>query len=61
MRINSWMTLKNMTSLIKHYNATRAGGTSDNDWCDHILGYYRHAMNYKILEYLKNQGYDISK
>ncbi len=53
--------LEKYDELIKHYNATRAGGTSDNDWCDHILGYYRHAMNYKILEYLKNQGYDISK
>ena len=47
--------------LVKHYNATRAGGTSDNDWVSHILDYYRHAMNYKILDYLKAQGYDIKK
>jgi len=47
--------------VVKHYNQTRAGGTSDNDWCDHILDYYRHAMDYKILDYLKAQGYDIQK
>lgn len=47
--------------IVKHYNQTRAGGTSDNDWCDHILDYYRHAMDYKILDYLKAQGYDIQK
>lgn len=44
---------------ITRYNSTRAGGTSDNDWCAHILDYYRHAMDYRILDYLKNQGYDI--
>lgn len=47
--------------VVKHYNQTRAGGTSDNDWVDHILGYYRHAMEYRILDYLKAQGYDVKK
>lgn len=46
---------------VKQYNATRSGGTTDNDWCAHIIDYYKHAMNYKILEYLKNQGYDVTK
>lgn len=46
---------------VSQYNKTRAGGTTDNDWCDHILDYYRHAMNYRILDYLKAQGYDIKK
>lgn len=46
---------------IKLYNSTRSGGTTDNDWCDHILDYYRHAMDYRILDYLKNQGYDIKR
>lgn len=45
--------------IVKHYNETRSGGTTDNDWCDHILDYYRHAMDYRILDYLKAQGYDI--
>lgn len=48
-------------NIVKHYNETRAGGTTDNDWCGHILDYYRHAMDYKILDYLKAQGYDIKK
>lgn len=46
---------------VKHYNATRSGGTTDNDWCGHILDYYRHAMEYRILDYLKNQGYDVKR
>lgn len=47
--------------IVKHYNETRAGGTTDNDWCGHIIEYYRHAMDYRILDYLKAQGYDIKK
>lgn len=47
--------------VVQHYNRTRAGGTSDNDWCAHILDYYRHACDYRILDYLKDQGYDIKK
>lgn len=47
--------------VVKHYNETRSGGTTENDWCDHILDYYRHAMEYRILDYLKDQGYNISR
>lgn len=46
---------------VQQYNRTRAGGTSDNDWCAHIIDYYRHAMNYRILDYLRAQGYDINR
>lgn len=46
---------------VTEYNKTRAGATSDNDWVSHILGYYRHALDYRILDYLKAQGYDISR
>lgn len=46
---------------VKAYNETRSGGTTENDWCGHILDYYRHAMNYEILKYLREQGYDIKK
>lgn len=46
---------------VSEYNKTRAGGTSDNDWCAHIIDYYDHAMGYEILQYLKNQGYDVKK
>lgn len=44
---------------VSEYNRTRAGGTTENDWCGHILDYYRHAMAYQILAYLKAQGYDV--
>ena len=47
--------------VVTDYNQHRAGGTSDNDWCAHIINYYNHAMNYNILQYLKDQGYDIKK
>ncbi|MDE7381817.1 MAG: nitroreductase family protein [Muribaculaceae bacterium] len=47
--------------VVKHYNATRSGGTSTNDWVAHILDYYYHAMDYRILDYLKAQGYDVKR
>jgi len=47
--------------VVSQYNRTRSGGTSENDWCAHIIDYYRHAMEYRILDYLRAQGYDIKK
>ncbi len=46
---------------VTHYNATRAGSKSDNDWCDHILDYYREAMNFEMLAAARAQGFDIKK
>lgn len=46
--------------VVKHYNATRSGGTTTNDWVAHILDYYDHATRYRILQYLKDQGYDVN-
>ena len=46
---------------VQHYNRTRSGSTSENDWCAHIIDYYRHAMEYRILDYLREQGYDIKR
>lgn len=46
---------------VHEYNLHRAGGTTDNDWCGHILEYYRHALGYRILDYLRDQGYDVKK
>ena len=45
-------------AIIKHYNQTRAGSTSDNDWVAHILDYYRNACDYRLLSYLKDQGFE---
>lgn len=53
--------LEKYDEIVKHYNRTRSGSTTDNDWCDHILDYYRHAMEYRILDYLRAQGYDIKR
>ena len=46
---------------VKEYNRTRSGDTTTNDWVGHILDYYRHALDYRILDYLKAQGYDVKK
>lgn len=53
--------LEQYDEIVKHYNRTRSGGTSDNDWVAHILDYYDHAMSYRILDYLKDQGYDVKR
>lgn len=46
---------------VHEYNMTRSGSQTDNDWCAHILDYYKHALDYRIFEFLKSQGYDITK
>ena len=45
-------------TVVTRYNQTRAGGASDNDWVDHIIGYYREAMKYRMLEALRERGFD---
>lgn len=44
---------------ISAYNTTRSGTRTTNDWVNHILGYYREAMGYRILDALRRQGFDI--
>ena len=44
---------------ITRYNATRAGGASDNDWVSHIVDYYREAMGHEMLEALRARGFDV--
>lgn len=41
------------------YNATRSGSKTDNDWASHIIGYYREAMKYNLLEKFRERGFDI--
>lgn len=53
--------LEKYDEVVKHYNRTRSGGTTENDWVAHILNYYDHAMEYRILDYLKDQGYDVKR
>lgn len=47
--------------LVREYNAVRSGTTTDNDWVGHILEYYREAMDYGMLEALRQRGFDIKK
>lgn len=53
--------LETYDAVVRHYNRTRSGGTTDHDWVSHILGYYKEAMKYDILDYLKAQGYGIER
>ncbi len=46
-------------SEIAHYNATRTGTKSDNDWVAHIISYYKEAMKYNLMEIFKKRGYDL--
>ena len=53
--------LKDYDTQVSEYNRTRSGGTTENDWCAHILGYYQEALSYRMLDYIKGQGFDVKK
>ena len=46
---------------VQRYNATRSGATTDNDWIGHMIGYYREAMEYNIIEAFRLRGIYIYK
>lgn len=46
-------------STVRHFNQTRAGEKTDNDWASHIIGYYREAMGYDMLHALARRGFDV--
>lgn len=46
---------------ITHYNATREGTKSSNDWAAHIISYYDEAMNYTMLDAMAHRGFRIRK
>lgn len=43
--------------IVSHYNATREGTKSSNDWATHIIGYYREGMNYHLGQALRLRGF----
>lgn len=51
----------NYDNVVRNYNATRSGTKTDNDWVDHIIGYYREAMGYRMLEAVGKQGFNPKK
>lgn len=53
--------LERYDEMIKAYNTTRNGQKTDNDWCSHILEYYKDIMKYKMLDYLHEQGFDVKQ
>ncbi len=52
-------SLKKYDEEITVYNATRSGTKTDNDWAEHIVGYYREAMGYQMLNALRRRGFDV--
>lgn len=46
---------------VSHYNRTREGHKTENDWVAHIIGYYREAMNYRILEAWRERGFNVKR
>ena len=43
------------------YNGCRAGMPTSNDWITHIVDYYRAAMEYEQLAYVREQGFKLKK
>lgn len=54
-------TLKEYDNTVSHYNRTRSGSTSENDWAAHIVSYYDESLHFNLLEDLSKQGFDIKK
>lgn len=50
--------LMDYNDTVSHYNRTRSGDKTDNDWARHILGYYREAMDYGLLRSMQRRGFD---
>lgn len=51
--------LEQYDQTISEYNRHRSGTTSENDWCAHILDYYRIALGYDMEGYLNKQGFKL--
>lgn len=49
--------LKEYDNTVTHYNTTREGTKSTNDWATHIIGYYREGMNYHLGQALRRRGF----
>ncbi len=42
---------------VSHYNRTREGTKSDNDWVSHIVGYYHEGSGYDMLHAVRPHGF----
>ena len=48
-------------AVVTHYNATRSGATTPNDWVGHMISYYRESASLDMLKAVAAQGFDIKK
>ncbi len=48
-------------AVVTHYNATRSGNTTPNDWVGHMISYYRESCSLDMLKAVAAQGFDIKK
>lgn len=46
---------------VTRYNETRSGTASSNDWVGHMIGYYREMMHYRMLDALRQRGFDLKR
>lgn len=46
---------------VKHFNQTREGDKTDNDWLSHILAYYAEASKHNLGSFLASRGYLLEK
>lgn len=53
--------LQTYDATITDYNQHRAGGTTTNDWCAHIVHYYDEAMDYEMLKAIRERGFDVKE
>lgn len=53
--------LEKYDAEVTAYNAVRAGSKTTNDWTAHIISYYVEAMNYNMLDALRDRGFDPRK
>lgn len=51
--------LKEYDEVIQHYNRTRAGDTTENDWVTRIADYYERASKLQMLKVLRDRGFGV--
>ncbi len=53
--------LKEYDDVVEHYNHTRSGSKTDNDWIGRIAGYYDEASKLHMLDVLHQRGFAVKQ
>lgn len=53
--------LEKYDAEVRHFNQTREGDKTDNDWLTHILGYYAEATEHNLGSFLASKGFLMEK